>query len=318
MLTRIIYKDGNVYYRVRDLKEYFDLTDYKMRKIIKVSEVETVKLESFGNTSFIREEDISLLDINGGGIIMRTEYKDYQQTYESNQSMDNFFNFLSSNRLPKKTPEELYIKTMDELDSFRDNAKHKKEDEDKYHMKRELFNELCEKYGYSERVVYARFVSRNEYFELPVIINGNGTIVDSTTRLDYCYCEESLDYLKHDVANGELVSDEGEKLILTKGKPFNIPSDSWLLKQIFKLLSENEIEQSCVDWIDVKLQNGNQISVYIDILLALMTNNIRIVTDEPVVNNDQSINENKFEENEIIDVDFEELKDAYDTSTLEL
>lgn len=305
MLTRVIFSDGKVYYRVKDIKKHLGVSDYMLRKIIKVSEVETVKLEGFGNTSFIREEDISLLDINGGGMIMRTEYKDFQKSYETNESMDSFFNFMFSNKLPKKTPNELYIKTMDELDSFRDNAKHKKEDE--YHMKRELFNELCKKYGYSERVVYARFVSRNEYFELPVIINGKGNIVDSTTALDYCYCcsEESLDYLRKDIKNGILTSDDGEiALTLTKGEPFTIPSEDYLLKQIFKLLSENEIEQSCVDWIDVKLQNGNQISIDMNMLIALMSDNIRIVVNEE----DSNKYENKFKENEndIIDVDYNE------------
>lgn len=307
MLTRVIYKNSKVYYRVKDLKEHFGLTDYKMRKIIVQCEVPTTTLDGFGRTKFIAEENMFLLEIEGSNMIMRTEYKDFQQTYETNESMDGFFNFMFSNKIPKKTPNELYIKTMDELDSFRDNAKHKKEDEDEYHMKRELFNELCKKYGYSERVVYARFVSRNEYFELPVIINGKGNIVDSTTALDYCYCcsEESLDYLRKDIKNGILTSDDGEiALTLTKGEPFTIPSEDYLLKQIFKLLSENEIEQSCVDWIDVKLQNGNQISIDMNMLIALMSDNIRIVVNEE----DSNKYENKFKENEndIIDVDYNE------------
>lgn len=315
MLTRVIFSDGKVYYRVKDIKKHLGVSDYMLRKIINECEVETVKLEGFGNTSFIREEDISLLDINGGGIIMRTEYKDFQQSYETNQSMDSFFNFLNSNRLPKKTAEELYIKTMDELDNFRNNAKSKQKDKDENHIKRELFNELCEKYGYSERVVYVRFVSRNEYFEVPCIIDGNGNIIDSTTTLDYSYCanEESLDYLKRDIASGKLSDGEGSELTLTKGQPFTIPSDSYLLEKIFKLLSDNELRMDCVDWVDIMVGNGNYISLYIDILFGLMSNNIRIVTDEPVVTKDQSINEN-----DIIDVDFEDLKDEGVSHTLQL
>lgn len=143
MITRIIFEDGKVYYRVKDIKKHYGLSDYKIRKIIKECDVPTTTLEGFGNSKFIAEEDMNMLEINGGTILMRTEYKDFQQSFESNKSMDGFFNFMYGDVIPKKTPEELFIKTMEEMDSFEESAdredKNKNEDETKI----KKFNELC-------------------------------------------------------------------------------------------------------------------------------------------------------------------------------
>lgn len=298
MLTRIIFEDNKVYYRVKDIKKHLGVSDYMLRKIIKVSEVETVKLEGFGNTSFIREEDISLLDINGGGMIMRTEYKDFQQTYESNKSMDGFFNFMCGGAIPKKTTEELFIKTMEDMDSFEENAARENKNKNEDEIKIEKFNKFCEEYGYSERVRRIKFVQNNEMYQLDLIINGNGKIVDDTSTLIYCYSLECVEeYLREDIKNGYLSDDDCRaRLVLTKGKPFTIPSQDYLFRELFKLFRTTELDMDCVDWINVHLDNGGDFTVPINMFLALMNDNIRIIKQEDITNNEE----------DIIDVDYNE------------
>lgn len=297
MLTRIIYEDGKVYYRVKDIKKYFGLSDYKMRKIINECEVPTTTLDGFGKTKFIEEENMFLLEIEGGNMIVRTSYKDFQQTYKSNESMDGFFNFMYGDVIPKKTPNELYIKTMDEMDSFEENAVRKDKDKNEDETKIKKFNEFCEKYGYSERVRTVKFIQNNEMYQLDLIINGNGKIVDDTSTLIYCYSLESIEeYLREDIKNGYLADEDCRpRLYLTKGKPFTIPSQDYLIKELFKLFRRGKLYMDCVDWVEVPVDTGG-FAVPINMFLALMNDNIKIVKQENITNY----------EDDIIDVDYNE------------
>ena len=298
MLTRIIYEDGKVYYRVKDIKQHFGLSDYKMRKILKQGEVPTTTLDGFGRTKFIAEENMFLLEIGGGNLIVRTVYKDFQQSFESNKSMDGFFNFMYGDAIPKKTPEELYIKTMDEMDSFEENAVRKDKDKNEDETKIKKFNEFCEKYGYSERVRTVKFIQNNEMYHLDLIINGNGKIVDDTSTLIYCYSLEGIEeYLREDIKNGCLRDDDCKaRLVLTKGKPFTLPSQDYLITELFKLFRTAELDMDCVDWVRVPVSNGGDFIVPINMFLALMNDNIKIVKQEDITNNEE----------DIIDVDYNE------------
>ncbi len=298
MLTRVIFSDGKVYYRVKDIKKYYNLSDYKIRKIIVQCEIPTTTLDGFGRTKFIAEENMFLLEIGGGNMIVRTSYKDFQQTYKSNESMDGFFNFMYGDVIPKKTPEELFIKTMEEMDSFEENAAREDKDKNEDEIKIEKFNEFCKEYGYSERVRTVEFVQNNEMYQLDLIINGNGKIVDDTSTLIYCYSLESIEeYLREDIKNGHLADEDCRpRLILTKGKPFTIPSQDYLIKELFKLFRTAELDMDCVDWVNVHLDNGGDFTVPINMLLALMNDNIKIVKQENITNY----------EDDIIDVDYNE------------
>lgn len=300
MLTRIIYEDSKVYYRIKDIKKYYNLSDYKMRKIIKESEVPTTRLDGFGRTKFIAEENMFLLEIEGGNMIVRTAYKDFQQSFESNKSMDGFFNFMCGGAIPKKTPEELFIKTMEEMDNFEENAAREDKDKDKNEDETKIkkFNEFCEEYGYSERVRTVKFVQNNEIFQLDLIINGNGKIVDDTSTLIYCYSLECIEeYLREDIKNGYLADEDCRpRLILTKGKPFKIPSQDYLIRELFKLFRTAELDMDCVDWVNVPVDNDGDFTVPINMFLALMNDNIKIVKQEDITNNEE----------DIIDVDYNE------------
>jgi hypothetical protein len=74
MLTRVIFK-GEVFYRVVDLMELFDISPYKMKKAINDQKIPTTKLSGFGHVKFVKEEDVSAVEINGEITIIKTVKK---------------------------------------------------------------------------------------------------------------------------------------------------------------------------------------------------------------------------------------------------
>lgn len=60
MMNSTIFK-GQVYYKVKDLKDLYDMSEAKINKAIKANEIETVLLEGNGRTKFIAEENVPLI-----------------------------------------------------------------------------------------------------------------------------------------------------------------------------------------------------------------------------------------------------------------
>lgn len=137
-------------------------------------------------------------------------------------------------------------------------------------------------------------------YQLDLIINGDGKIVDDTSTLIYCYSLESIEeYLREDIKKGYIADEEGNpRLALTKGKPFTIPSQDYLIRELFTIFRTAELDMDCVDWVNVPVSNGCNFTVPIDMLLALMNDNIRIVKQEDITDN----------ENDIIDIDYDEIE----------
>lgn len=75
MLNRVIY-GGQVYYKVNDLGELFELSSYKMKKTLTKQDIETTKLKGFGRTLFVLEGNVSAIEVNGEITIIKTEYKE--------------------------------------------------------------------------------------------------------------------------------------------------------------------------------------------------------------------------------------------------
>lgn len=71
MINRVIYS-GNVYYKVADLAFLFDVTKYKMRKFIKDNNLGEI-LKGFGRTTYVLEENVAKIDVNGKGVIIKTK-----------------------------------------------------------------------------------------------------------------------------------------------------------------------------------------------------------------------------------------------------
>ena len=75
MLNRVIY-DGKVYYKVTDLRFLFDLTQYKLRKILKEQSIEITKLKGFGRSLFVLEENVAKIEVNDEFTIIETKFED--------------------------------------------------------------------------------------------------------------------------------------------------------------------------------------------------------------------------------------------------
>ncbi|HFK1735238.1 TPA: hypothetical protein ACGXP5_004853 [Bacillus pacificus] len=75
MLNRVIY-GGQVYYKVNDLGELFELSPYRIKKTLTKQDIETTKLKGFGRTLFVLEGNISAIEVNGEITIIKTEYKE--------------------------------------------------------------------------------------------------------------------------------------------------------------------------------------------------------------------------------------------------
>ncbi|MFK4423960.1 hypothetical protein [Bacillus sp. RC51] len=73
MLTRIIY-NGKVYYKVGDLRDLFELSPYKMKKILEKQNIKTAKLNGFGRTLFILQENASKIEVNNEITIFKTVF----------------------------------------------------------------------------------------------------------------------------------------------------------------------------------------------------------------------------------------------------
>ncbi|HFJ9456983.1 TPA: hypothetical protein ACGW7F_002175 [Bacillus cereus] len=73
MLTRIIYK-GKVYYKVNDLRDLFELSPYKMKKILKNQDIKTEKLDGFGRTLFVLQENASKIEVNNEITLFKTVF----------------------------------------------------------------------------------------------------------------------------------------------------------------------------------------------------------------------------------------------------
>ncbi|WP_342601593.1 hypothetical protein [Peribacillus sp. FSL E2-0159] len=75
MLNRVIYS-GKVYYKIIDLGLLFDLSQYKLKKILKEQNIETTKLKGFGRSIFVLEENVSVIEVNGEITIVKTTIVD--------------------------------------------------------------------------------------------------------------------------------------------------------------------------------------------------------------------------------------------------
>lgn len=78
MLNRVIY-GGEVYYKLTDLAELFDISQYKIRKAIKEQNIQITRLKGFGRSLFVLEKNVSTIEVNGEITIIKTEVKESQE-----------------------------------------------------------------------------------------------------------------------------------------------------------------------------------------------------------------------------------------------
>ena len=73
MINRTIF-GGQVFYRIADLAELFDVSVYKMRKAIKEQNIKTTCLTGFGRCVFVLESDIAKINVYGEMKVLKTEF----------------------------------------------------------------------------------------------------------------------------------------------------------------------------------------------------------------------------------------------------
>lgn len=71
MINRVINKNG-VYYKMIDLADLFEVSVYIMKKIIKKQNIETTRLEGFGRSVFVLEENVCKIEVNDKVTIVNT------------------------------------------------------------------------------------------------------------------------------------------------------------------------------------------------------------------------------------------------------
>ncbi|WHX62778.1 hypothetical protein [Peribacillus frigoritolerans] len=71
MINRVINKN-EVYYKMADLADLFEVSVYKMKKIIKMQNIEKTKLEGFGRSVFVLEENVCKIEVNDEVTIVNT------------------------------------------------------------------------------------------------------------------------------------------------------------------------------------------------------------------------------------------------------
>ncbi|OSY03797.1 hypothetical protein [Bacillus mycoides] len=75
MLNRVIY-GGQVYYKVNDVAVLFELSQYKMKKVLEKQGIEKGKLAGFGRTLFILEKNVGKIEIGGEVTIIETKFEE--------------------------------------------------------------------------------------------------------------------------------------------------------------------------------------------------------------------------------------------------
>ncbi|WLR53789.1 hypothetical protein LC048_14840 [Mesobacillus subterraneus] len=75
MINRVIF-EGKVYYKVADLAKLFDVSVWKMRKIIKAQDIGAPlrKGSGFGRAVFVLEENVAKINITGEVKVLETKF----------------------------------------------------------------------------------------------------------------------------------------------------------------------------------------------------------------------------------------------------
>ncbi|WP_458106277.1 hypothetical protein [Bacillus sp. PK5-004] len=72
MINRLIY-NGKVYYKVADLAQLFDVSIYKIRKIVKTQDIRTT-LKGYGRAVFVLEENVAKIEVRNEVKILETKF----------------------------------------------------------------------------------------------------------------------------------------------------------------------------------------------------------------------------------------------------
>ena len=273
LVTRLIHKK-EIYYRVKDIAEMRNVSVAKLRKIIKEQNIETVTIEGFGRTRWIKEEYVNEIEIDGTVDYMRTEVKDFKKEYK----LKSVANAMACAFLNKKEVDTSKIvkETVDSMNEFAKGITNERAEKNRRRV--ETFNQIFEELGVANRFHSFEFLVGNEIHEITVLVGIDGRIVsDENFAIDYIFDDETINELKAEIVEcGGLYQDCDEFFRLDFGEPFE--SDSvHLINELLRNMSENEIKMFSNDWIDVRLDSGNYLGIKFDTFLDMLNEDIRVV-----------------------------------------
>lgn len=271
-ISRILYKDGNIYYRVKDLTHWKGVG-------INLTTTPKTKLDGWGNTLWVNEKDVPKITINKKWkYVLKTGYVDSITELDMECRVACLCNAFANSYGVKKISEEQCIsEALKTVDGFNPDITDKKiEERNKYIEIWDEFNRLCEKYGYQERIYHCDALVGGELETWGYMFDSDGNIILRGDWVVYGY-ENDTELLKRDIKEGIIYEDYDIKFELTKGEAFEIPSKDYIVSKVYEALTTYPSEQSMSDWIDIILPNGEYIGVNINTLLALVQNQIQVV-----------------------------------------
>lgn len=274
LVTRLIHM-GETFYRLKDVAEMRNVSVAKLRKIIKEQNIETVTIEGFGRTKWIKEQYVNEIEIDNEIVYMRTEFKDYQKEFDLKSTT----NAMACAFLNKEVDTSKVVKeTLDSMDNFATANESECNQEDK--RKIETFNQIFEELGVANRFHSFKFLVGNKINQMVVMINADGRIVqDKFFATSWLIDEENISYIKDDINFDGGIYENGELFRLDFGEPFECDENMsvHLMNELLRNIIENEIKMFSNNWIDVQLNNGNYIGVDLDTFLDMLNNDIRVV-----------------------------------------
>lgn len=270
-VSRILYRDGNIYYRVKDLTHWKGVG-------MNLTGVPKTKLDGWGNTLFIKEQDVPKITINKKWkYVLKTKFVDSITELDTECRLACLCNAFAHSYNVKKTSEEQCIsEALKTVDNFNPNIIDKNEERYKYIQIWDEFNRLCEEYGYSNRIYYCDVLVGGELETWGYMFDADGNIILRGDWVVYGY-ENNSEWLERDIKEGVIYEDYDIKFELTKGEAFEIPSKDYIVSKVYEALITYPTSKSMVDYIDITLPNGEYIDVNIDALLAMVQNQIKVV-----------------------------------------
>lgn len=271
-ISRILYKDSEIYYKVKDLTHWKGVG-------INLQNVPKVKLDGWGNTLFIKEKDVPKITINKKWkYILKTEYVDSIIELDTECRLACLCNAFANSYGVKKTTEEQCIsKALKTIENFNPDIKdNKMEERNKCIEIWDEFNRLCEKYGYSNRIYYCDVLVGGELETWGYMFDSDGNVILKGDWVVYGY-ENNIEWLERDIKEGIIYKDYDIDFKLTKGEAFEIPSKDYIVSKVYEALITYPTSKLMVDYIDITLPNGEYIDVNIDALLAMVQNQIQVV-----------------------------------------
>lgn len=263
MLNRLIY-NNEVYYKVKDLTELFEVSEYKLKKIIDECEIKTTTLKGYGRTKYILEQNVSdIIFEDGSTMYMKTSVQDYQEEFKNTVKIGALVGVFTGKEINYEEIREKINK------KFEDTTKGTKSEA--IEIKMNVFNENAERLGLTERVYKLDFIYGKETKAMYFRVDEKGNIIDDF-NVALCYCEDEF---KRNMQEGFLWNDKDEREYINIGKHKHLTVKE-LLDKFYKIIkNENNRSFESYDYFTYSTEKG-YVSVDIDLLMKLLFGEVKV------------------------------------------